>query len=347
MPRLPPVFTLAAPSGTGKTTLLERLLPLLSARGLRVGVLKHDAHRLRLDTPGKDSWRFRQAGAWRVVVAGAEEMGVFSRVDGTASLGGWVDAYLADADLVLTEGFRDAGLPALRVYRSDGPQDPSWVEPPATIAYVSDVARVPGGRDLPVLPLDRPEVVADFLLAQVSAGRPRRATIVLPRHLPEGAGPDAIRAERAALEARLEAARALGTKVLVVQPPGVTPPEGVPWVTDLRPGLGPLGGLLTALAAAETPEVLYLGPRHRRAPPALLRGLLAAGPSHADVVVPVVGGHTEPLCAVYGHRCLGAIQAALLSGEARMDGWWGQVRVWRVPEATWRAWDPEGAVAGA
>ena len=111
------MVTVAAPSGTGKTTLLEGVIAALVGRGYRVAVLKHDAHRLKLDTPGKDSWRFRQAGAWRVVVAGRAQLGLFSAVDGPVSLAGLADTLLDGADIVLTEGFRQAGLPTILVRR--------------------------------------------------------------------------------------------------------------------------------------------------------------------------------------------------------------------------------------
>jgi hypothetical protein len=103
-------------------------------------------------------------------------------------------------------------------------------------------------------------------------------------------------------------------------------------VHDLRPGMGLLGALYTGLAAADTPEILFVGPRYWDAPVGLLAALVAAGPRSADVVYPRVSGHAEPALAVYGHRCLSAIQAALLSGEFKLTGWWGQVRTAAVEE---------------
>ena len=59
--------------------------------------------------------------------------------------------------------------------------------------------------------------------------------------------------------------------------------------------------------------------------------LLEAGPRAADLVVPMVGGYLEPLLAVYRHRCLASIHSALISGEYKMNGWWGQIRVFTMP----------------
>lgn len=334
MPRLPPILCFAAPSGTGKTTLIAALLPRLTAAGWRVGVVKSDAHRLVLDTPGKDSFRFREAGAARVVVAGRDMLGVFGRLDGDTALAGLVDAWLSDVDLVIVEGFRRAGLPSLRVRRAEGPGDEGWEPPANLIGWVSDG---PVETALPVLPLGDPDAVVAWIQANfLSQEAPRRPpTVVFP------CGDAAVARAVDPIAARI-AAR-LGGPTLAVLAPGVPPPARTPAVIDLRPGLGPLGALLTGLAAADTPEVLLLGPRHHRAPDAFLAGLIGAGTARADVVVPTRGGFHEPLCAVYGHRCLGAIQAALLSGEPKMDGWWGQVVVQPLEEARWRAWDPGGA----
>jgi len=67
-----PLLGFAAFSGTGKTTLLEQLIPLLVKQGLRVALVKHSHHNIEMDTPGKDSYRLRKAGASQVVLAGTE-----------------------------------------------------------------------------------------------------------------------------------------------------------------------------------------------------------------------------------------------------------------------------------
>lgn len=309
---------------------------MLTARGRRVGVLKSDAHRLKLDTPGKDSWRFREAGAHAALVLGGEQMGLFTGVEGPMSLGAVIDRYLGDVDLVLGEGFRKSGLPSVRVSRAGVACDPAWEPPANLVAWVSDA---PIDTSLPVLPLGDPSAVADWIEAGWLSARPRerRVTVVFPC----GSGwtaADVARGvdlcDRAGFGEPLfvagHGARVLGARV----------------VEDLRPGLGALGALLTGLAAVETPDVLLVGPRHLRAPPGLLAALAQAGPRAADVVAPVVRGFPEPLLALYGHRCLGAIQAALLSGERKVAGWWGQVRTVGIEEATWRAWDPDASAFG-
>jgi molybdenum cofactor guanylyltransferase len=81
----------------------------------------------------------------------------------------------------------------------------------------------------------------------------------------------------------------------------------------------------------DTPDVLFVGVRHADIARSMLDELLEAGPRAADLVVPMVGGYLEPLLAVYRHRCLASIHSALISGEYKMNGWWGQIRVFTMP----------------
>ena len=315
------MVTFAAPSGTGKTTLLEGVIAELRGRGYRVGALKHDAHRLKLDTPGKDSWRLRRAGAWRVVVASDEQLGMFSSVSGRMSLGGLAAQFFGDADLILTEGFRRAGLPTIRVHRAARGADPGWEEPSNVVAVVTDVPDLAGS--VPHLPLGDPTAVADFVEARWLRRAPVAAvTVVVAVLQPGGVG-------RILAAAR----RALGDRVLAVTGPGVAPVSGATSVPSLRPGEGMAGALLTGMAASSTPGVLLWGPAAGVPPVGLLSGLVSAAPASADVVPLLRAGRPQPEAAIYGPRCLGVLRASLRSGEPTLDGWWGHVRVHPVAES--------------
>ena len=330
MSRLPPIIAFAAPSGTGKTTLIEGVIRALVGRGRRVAVIKSDAHRMVLDKPGKDSWRFSEAGAASVAVLSAERLALFARLDGEVSIVHAVERLFPGADLVLAEGFRRSGLPTIRVHRAEGPSDLGWDPPQNVIAWASDTTPA---TTLPVLPLGDPDGVAAWILARLDdASTPRRLTIVCP----VGASDDA----RVAAAAARRLGEMFGAPAVIVAGPGVHA-EGVRVVPDIRPQLGLLGAVFTGLASADTPEILVVGARHYGAPDALLRGLAAAGPRRADLVFPRVDGHPEPALALYGHRCLSSIQAALLSGELKLTGWWGQVRAFAVPPEVWTTWDPK------
>lgn len=127
-----PVFGICGHSGSGKTTLIEQLLPRLRSRGLRVAVIKHSTHHVNVDTPGKDSDRFYNAGA-DVLLQGPDQSFLRSHQGGQTGLAGVVET-LADAyDLVLIEGHKNYDAPKIWLL-SEGPQ-----LPPANLTEVAGV----------------------------------------------------------------------------------------------------------------------------------------------------------------------------------------------------------------
>ncbi|MFY2605272.1 molybdopterin-guanine dinucleotide biosynthesis protein B [Achromobacter ruhlandii] len=163
-----PVFGIAGRSGSGKTTLIEAMLPLLGARGLKVSVVKHSHHDFEVEPPGKDSARFRQAGAQEVMVASPFRYAIVRELRGAPepSLAEQV-ARLAPADLVLVEGFKQAAIPRIEVYRPALGKPPLHAEDGGFLAIVSDAAL---DTDLPCLPLNDPAAVADFIVRAVGRG---------------------------------------------------------------------------------------------------------------------------------------------------------------------------------
>jgi len=145
-------------SGSGKTTFLAALIPVLRARGISVSTIKHAHHETALDVPGKDSWRHREAGASEVILAGPQGFALFGEAAGLEQL----LARLAPVDLVLVEGFRGEKIPKIEVFRPSLGKPPLWPEI-EVIAVASDVAlqKCPA----PVLDLNAPSSVADFVLA--------------------------------------------------------------------------------------------------------------------------------------------------------------------------------------
>jgi molybdopterin-guanine dinucleotide biosynthesis adapter protein len=115
---LPPVVSVVGRSDSGKTTFLEKLIPELKSRGLRVAVVKHDRHGFEMDRPGKDTWRLRQAGADAVMISAPNQMALIRSglteeipLDDLASL---LDGAV---DLVLTEGYKSGDKPKIEVSR--------------------------------------------------------------------------------------------------------------------------------------------------------------------------------------------------------------------------------------
>ncbi len=167
---VPRAVAFVAGSGTGKTTLIERLIPELASRGYRVGAIKHDAHRFEIDRPGKDSYRFAAAGAEATLIASDEKLALVKRLRGCPPVEAILSEYFRDVDIVLVEGFRGSTLPRIELRRtgSGEPADPAAPADPSAIAVASDrVLRL----DVPVLDLDDPAGIADFLEKRI-LGRP-------------------------------------------------------------------------------------------------------------------------------------------------------------------------------
>ncbi len=150
-----------APSGTGKTTLLEMLIRALKRRGYRVGALKHDAHRFEIDHPGKDSYRLAAAGADTTLITSAEKLALVRKHAAPPPVEEIVASYFADVDIVLAEGFGRSALPRVEVHRKErGGHVPAG--DPLLVAVASDEELDVG---VPVFRLDDAEGIADFLEA--------------------------------------------------------------------------------------------------------------------------------------------------------------------------------------
>lgn len=150
-------------SGSGKTALITRLIPLLQKRGLRVVVVKHAHHDFDIDIPGKDSFQHRAAGAVEVIIASAR------RVAQITELHDAPEPRLADllrrasaCDLVLVEGFKAEAHPKLEVFRSQNGSPPLHPADPTTIAVASDMAFPDAG--IPCVDIDDLDTIADLVV---------------------------------------------------------------------------------------------------------------------------------------------------------------------------------------
>ena len=114
----PPIVSVVARSNTGKTTLLEGLLPALKGTGLRVAVVKHHHHTSSFDTPGKDTFRLAEAGADLVVGVSPVQVATFSRETGSDDLDSVIAQHCTGYDLVLTEGYKRGDYPKIEVHRA-------------------------------------------------------------------------------------------------------------------------------------------------------------------------------------------------------------------------------------
>ena len=159
----PHAIAIVGNSGAGKTTLLERLIPALKRKGLRVGAVKHDAHRFDIDHPGKDSHRLTAAGADTMMITSAEKLAMVKRHAGSPPIEELLERYFPDIDLVLVEGLRGSSLPKIEVHRKEFRRElicRGERNDPALAAVASDE---PLDLDVPVLDLNDPEAIAEFI----------------------------------------------------------------------------------------------------------------------------------------------------------------------------------------
>src|SRR5208337_2368217 len=116
-----PVVSLLAKSGTGKTTLLEKIIAELKRRGYRIGAMKHDAHQFDIDRQGKDSWRLTHAGADTMVITSPAKLAIvkINSESKEPTVPHLVASYFNDVDIVLTEGFKKSDMPKIEVHRKE------------------------------------------------------------------------------------------------------------------------------------------------------------------------------------------------------------------------------------
>ncbi len=159
-----PAVSFIAKSGTGKTTLVEKVIIELKKRGLRVGAIKHDAHKFDIDHPGKDSHRFTAAGADTMLICSSAKLALVKQHAEPPSIEELMETYFPDVDIILTEGFKKSGLPKIEVHRVE--HSPTLLcqgedYDGSLIAVVSDEALT---LDVPVLDLNDASAVADFVV---------------------------------------------------------------------------------------------------------------------------------------------------------------------------------------
>jgi len=172
-----PILSVVGRSNSGKTFVIERLLPLLTGRGFRVATVKHDVHGFVVDREGKDSWRHKQAGAGTVVVSSAKKIAVMQDVSRERTLDEIRSRYVTDADLILAEGYKRSRFPKVEVALFNpetallcGPGD-------ALVAVVSDRAL---RLEVPVFRAEELDGLADLVEKRFLRKRePRVAEVVV------------------------------------------------------------------------------------------------------------------------------------------------------------------------
>lgn len=153
-----PVISVVGKSGTGKTTLLEKLIPELKRRGYRVATVKHDTHGFDIDRPGKDSWRHAQAGSDVVVLSGPNRLALIEKREQEMTLDEIADR-VKNVDIILTEGYKRGDRPKIEISRQERSSELLCTED----ELVAIAADQPFDRNVPQFSLDDAAGIVDLI----------------------------------------------------------------------------------------------------------------------------------------------------------------------------------------
>jgi molybdopterin-guanine dinucleotide biosynthesis protein B len=164
-----PVISIVGRAKTGKTTFIEKLIPLLVDKGVRVAVIKHHLHDFDFDIPGKDTYRHKKAGARTVILSSPGKIAMVKDTEKDLSIEEIVSGYIDGVDLLITEGYKKADMPKIEVYPKKEGLEPVCVDDRNLVAIVTDV---PFLSSVPVFQRDDAESVASFIISrfQLSCG---------------------------------------------------------------------------------------------------------------------------------------------------------------------------------
>ncbi len=305
-----PVFGICGFSGSGKTTLIERVLPLLAAGGLSVAVVKHDAHGLAVDRPGKDSDRFYQAGADVLLQGPGEELLRAHRQEASIRSGA-VGALAERYDLILVEGHKATPLPKVWLTGADGASAPADVEHVvATLGRDDDRT----GRLVGILEdFARGRWLAAPLYGCVLIGGQSRR-MGRAKHLIEVDG-------RTWLQRTVELVGRECERVIIAGAGDV--PEALAAhirLPDVPGAAGPMAGILAAMRWAPTASLLVTACDQPDLTGEALTWLLSARRPGAWAVLGKLAGsdRADPLPGLYNSRCRHVLEQLAARGDYRL-----------------------------
>jgi len=134
---MPPIISIVGKSESGKTTLIEKIIPELKKRGYKIGTIKHAYHGFDIDQKGKDSWRHKKAGANMTLVASPGKIAIV-KDENSESLTS-LEKYFNDMDLVIVEGYKKESKPKIEIFRSAKHKKPLCQGDDNLIAFVTDM----------------------------------------------------------------------------------------------------------------------------------------------------------------------------------------------------------------
>ena len=163
VPNKIPVISIVGRSKVGKTTFIERLLPALNAKGIRVATVKHHPHDFEIDLPNKDTYRHKKAGAKITIISSPHKIAIVRDVEKEFTVEEILLRFVDDVDILITEGYKKGTMPKIEVYGMDDKAQPVCENDKNLIAVISDR---PVPTSLPRFSRDDVEGVADLIVSE-------------------------------------------------------------------------------------------------------------------------------------------------------------------------------------
>lgn len=313
MEKRPFLLAVCGEKNTGKTTLLEKLIAALAARGLKVATIKHDGHEFSADVPETDTHRHMAAGAYGTAVFDGGKFMVVKREENVSEQ--QLALLFPEADIILLEGFKHSAYPKLQMLRT-GVSEQLICNGLNLFGFVSDGVAAPV-EDVPCYDRDDIDSVAEAIVTEQYI-RTKMSMIVLSGGQSSRMGTDKANlpyGETTFLEHQIAKGRTLGIgDILVSGYRGKHCSAHV--VKDVVAEKGPLGGLASTLPCACHEKCLVLTVDMPHVPVTVLRKLIHHSMSSKKAVTVLRHGYKrEPLLAVYDRSVAKEMQKAVLQGK--------------------------------
>ncbi len=165
------ISIISSSSNSGKTTLIEGIIRILKSRGYKVGAIKNDVRKFQIDYPGKDSFRFTEAGADNVVIASESTVAMIRKVNQRRSIEELLLLF-QDVDIVIVEGFKGNKFPKIEVYRKDASKCLLYKNSKYNFEnFAAIVTSENLITDIPVFDINDIKKVADFIESNFIGGK--------------------------------------------------------------------------------------------------------------------------------------------------------------------------------
>lgn len=166
-----PIISIVGRSKTGKTTFLERMIPVLMNKGIKVATIKHHPHDFEIDIPGKDTYRHKKAGAKTVILSSPGKIAIIKDTEKDLSIEEIRARYVDDVDLLITEGYKKEDMLKIEVYPKKDGIEPVCANDRGLVAIITDT---PFTAHVPVFLRDDAESVAEFIISRLKLPKKER-----------------------------------------------------------------------------------------------------------------------------------------------------------------------------